>query len=253
MQQVTFTNSRNGRIVGTLYPGHFNTLIIMAHGFTNNQSSQGRFEKLAQSFQHAGFSALTFDFSGCGKSVDDRITASKQVDDLKCAIAFAISKGYQQIALYGHSLGSLICLRSFSPEIKTMVLSGALTGPMYYDWSAYYSTEQMDELAEKGYITVPKSEGTRKQVLIDKQMLADFAEIDQKELLQPVTCPVLIIHGNHVEDEEENLLCQHSMAGMKYLSSDSKLEIIDGATHRFSEHIDILCEMATAWFDKYLS
>lgn len=34
------------------------------------------------------------------------------------------------MALYGHSLGSLICLRAYAPEVATMVLTGALTDTM---------------------------------------------------------------------------------------------------------------------------
>lgn len=253
MSEISFLNSRGGRIVGTLYPGAHQSIVIMAHGFSSDRTSNGRFGKLAQSFQQAGLSALAIDFSGCGESDDDILMASKQEDDLRSAVGYVKSVGYQQIGLYGHSLGSLICLRSFTPQIKAMVLSGALTGPMHYDWNLYYSEGQMQELATKGYITVTRNEGVRKQALVSQQMLNDFAEIDQQELLQRVSCPVLIIHGNREDDEEELQLCQHSLEGMKYLSTDSKLEVIDGANHRFYEHMDVLCQLATDWFIKHFT
>jgi pimeloyl-ACP methyl ester carboxylesterase len=72
-------------------------------------------------------SALASDFSGCGESDDDSLPVAKQVDDLRSAIARA--QGFQRIGLFGNSLGTLICLRAYSPEIATMILMGAVTIP----------------------------------------------------------------------------------------------------------------------------
>jgi pimeloyl-ACP methyl ester carboxylesterase len=124
-----------------------------------------------------------------------------------------------------------------------MVLTGALTGPMKYDWDEYYTKEQMRELREKGYITVHRGNRT---VKVDQQMLLDFELINQEELLKNVHCPVLIIHGN--ADEEERALCELTKRGMKWLSPDSRLEIIDGAKHGFMEHWSIVEKLATDWF-----
>ncbi|QPA29950.1 alpha/beta fold hydrolase [Anoxybacillus caldiproteolyticus] len=225
----------------------------MAHGFTSDKNSNGRFNILANAFTKAGFSVLTFDFSGCGESDDDRLTLEKEVDDLKSAIQFVKSRGYQTIGLYGHSLGSLICLKSYTSDIKTMVLSGALTNAMKYDWEQYFTKEQMKELKEKGYITIQRTGTWRHTIVVDKQMLRDFEDIRQPELLQRVTCPVLIIHGNSKKDEEELLLLERSQQGMQYLSKDSRLKVIDGATHSFLEHLEILKDLSTRWYVNHMS
>jgi hypothetical protein len=60
-------------------------------------------------------------------------------------------------------------------------------------------------------------------------MLLDFELVDQKELLTNVKCPVLIMNGG--ADEEERNLYRLSQQGMKWLSNDSKSELIQGATH----------------------
>jgi len=250
MERVTFTNSEDLTLVGNLYPSVSDSIIIMCHGFTSNKYSKGRFERLAKAFNKSGFSALAFDFRGCGESDDDSLTVDKEVEDLKSAIEFAKSKGYKKIALYGHSLGSLICLKCYTPEIITMVLSGALTDSMHYNWNDIFTKEQMEELKEKGYITEPTPKDIRAKIIIDKQMLIDFESINQKELLKDITCPVLIIHGNN--EEEEILLCERSKRAMTLLSEDSKLEIIDGANHSFLEHYDILIVLTNDWFIKHL-
>lgn len=172
------------------------------------------------------------------------------MDDLKSAIAFAKSRGFNKIALYGHSLGSLICLKGFQPDIVTMVLSGAGTGPMKYNWEEYFTKDQIIELKLRGYITENRFPGVRKQIIIDKQILEDFESVDQKEILKQITCPILIIHGNN--DEEENLLCGWSKKAIDLLPKKSRLEIIDGANHSFLDHLDKLITIATDWFTQHL-
>jgi pimeloyl-ACP methyl ester carboxylesterase len=250
VERVTFTNSKNLTLVGNLYPSVSDSIIIMCHGFISNKYSKGRFERLTEAFNKSSFSALAFDFRGCGESDDDSLTVDKEVEDLKAAIEFAKSKGYKKIALYGHSLGTLICLKCYTPEIITMVLSGALTDSMHYNWNNVFTKEQMQELKEEGYITEPTPKDVREKIIIDKQMLIDFELIDQKELLKDIDCPVLIIHGNN--EEEEILLCERSKRAMSLLSKNSKLEIIDGANHSFLEHYDILINLANKWFINHL-
>lgn len=251
-EHVRFPNDRGQTLAGHLYPAGSRAIILMAHGFTSDKSSRGRFEKVAAAFNRAGFDALAFDFSGCGESDDERLTAAKQVADMQAAIRCAKERGYAKIALYGHSLGSLICLRSFSPDIAAIAVSGALTDAMHYEWSSIYSAEQLRELAETGCLTDLRPGAVRETVVIDKQMLLDFEEIDQRELLQKVTCPVLIIHGNAPEDEEECQLLERSRRGMHYLSEESRLVVIEGATHSFFEQTDQLAELAADWFARHV-
>lgn len=131
-----------------------------------------------------------------------------------------------------------------------MVLSGALTDSMHYNWDDFFTKEQMQELEEIGHITELTTNEARKYIIIDKQMLIDFELINQRELLKNITCPVLIIHGNN--DDEEILLCERSRNAMTLLSKDSKLEVIDGANHSFLNHYDILIDLANDWFIKHI-
>lgn len=250
MERVIFINSRNLTLVGNLFLSNSDSIIIMCHGFMSSKYSKGRFEKLAAEFNKSGYSALTFDFSGCGESDDDSLTVDKEVDDLSSAISFVKSRGYKKIALYGHSLGTLICLKAYTSEIITMVLSGALTGPMKYNWDEFFTIEQMKELKKNGYITQHSSHSYRDKIIVDKQMLMDFELINQHELIKNISCPILIIHGNN--DEEEKLLFERSKIAMTLLSSSSKLEVVSGANHSFLDHLDILINLANNWFMKYL-
>jgi pimeloyl-ACP methyl ester carboxylesterase len=191
---------------------------------------------------------LAFDFSGCGESDNDRITIAKEIDDLQSAISFVKSLDYVNIALHGHSLGTRVCLECYTPQVSAMVLTGACTGPMKYNWEDHFTKEQLQELEEKGYIT---EYSEKRKILIDQQMLLDFELVDQKKLLSSIKCPVLIIHGD--ADEEERELCQLTKQGMKWLSKESRLEVIQGATHSFTNHLPLVEKLATDWFLKYFS
>ncbi|MBN2909906.1 hypothetical protein JQC72_10255 [Polycladomyces sp. WAk] len=46
-------------------------------------------------------------------------------------------------------------------------------------------------------------------------------------------------------------MCELTKRGMKWLSPDSKLEIIDGAKHGLMEHWSIVEKLATDWFFKH--
>lgn len=123
--------------------------------------------------------------------------------------------------LYSVDSESIVVMcHGYTPEIITMVLSGALIDSMNHNWSEIFTKKQMKELEEKGYLTEYKPKEIRKEIVIDKRILKDFELIDQNKLLEDVNCPVLIIHGNN--DEEEKLLYERSKAAMILLSSDSK-------------------------------
>ncbi|MGH9614241.1 MAG: alpha/beta hydrolase [Bryobacteraceae bacterium] len=237
------------RLRGDLLRAGTDLMVIMAHGFTSDRRSRGRFGRLAHSLVEAGYSSFRFDFAGCGESDDDTLTVAKHVDDLQAALAFVQSEGFRYIALYSHSLSGLICLRAYSPQVTTIVLTGAATGAMHYDWNRYFSPAQMRELTGTGQFTVYPEDGARKRIVVEARMLEEFERVDQRELLSRVKCPVLLIHGD--EGEEERQLLEGSREGMKYLPESSQLEVIRGANHTMLDHFDRVIALALDWLAEH--
>lgn len=250
MEKVNFKNSRSLNLVGNLYPTDNKSIIIMAHGFTGDKSEWGRFDKTAEALNKVGYNVLAFDFSGSGESDDDSLTVDKQVDDLNCAIRFVSDRGFRKIGLLGLSLGGLISLKVYSPEknIKTMVLWAPVTSKKDNYSKKKFTPAELNELKEKGYITKIMEAGVRKKIIIDKQIIKDRESINQKQLLSQIKCPILIIHG----DKDESVPLEDSKNAIRYLPSKSKLEIIEGATHDFTEQLDTIIELTTNWFKQYL-
>lgn len=245
MQHVTFANSRKLNLVGDLYNADSSAVIILAHGFQGDKSWNGRSAKLAAMYNYAGFDVLSFDFSGCGESDGDRLTVTKQVDDMRAAIMFVQSRGYSQIALHGYSLGGFICLKAYTPAVSTMILTGALTGPLHYNWRQHFSRRQVQEWEEERKVTVPVKLWPPRQIVVDRHMAQEVAEINQRRLFSSVHCPLLLMHGN--ADFIEQLFLTKSRQAQKQLPPGSKIEVIDGATHRFQGHFDHMSLTANLW------
>lgn len=250
MFEIKFKNSRGLSLAGTLYSVDSDTIIIMAHGFTNNRSSNGRFDRLAESLNKVGYDVFTFDFSGCGESDADAITSINQVDDLYSAIQFAFSNGYEKIGLFGNSFGTLACLKCYRKEVITMVLVGALTDSMQYDWNEYFTKQQLNDLENKGFFYLGSRFDRRHKIV--RQTLNDFEEINQKKLVGDIECPILIIHGNSIEDVEELQLLERSKKAITMMSINSKLEIIEGAKHGLRDEWDKVIKITCNWYSKYI-
>lgn len=248
MNKISFKNSRGLRVVGNQLSVGSKTIIIMAHGFTNDKSSNGRFDQLALALNKAGYDSLAIDFSGSGESEDDSITSEKQVDDLKSAIEFVISQGYSKIALFGNSYGTLACVRSYRKEIVTMVLVGAIMDSMHYNWHEYFSKAQMIDLNEKGFFYT----NSNRKHKITKQTLLDFEQINQAALVKKLKCPILIIHGNNSQDEEELQLLSHSQKIIDKLPNNSKLVIIEDGKHGLHEHWGKVIINSIKWYKNIL-
>ncbi|MBM3585756.1 MAG: alpha/beta fold hydrolase [Alphaproteobacteria bacterium] len=150
--RVTFANARGLTLVGHLWRGGGTRAggVVMAHGFCANKSSRGRFDRLGPALAEAGIAALAFDFAGCGESDDDTLVIAKQAEDVAAAVAFMAARGMTPIALHGHSHGARACLQAALPGIVTMVLTGACTGPVRYDWTRFFSTEELADFASEG-------------------------------------------------------------------------------------------------------
>ena len=248
MKRFVIFNSRNKKLVCDHYITPSGAIIILVHGFTGDRHEEGRFDTFAQTFHGTGFNVITFDFGGSGESDDDSLTIQKETDDLLSIIQYVKSKGYNQIGLLGHSLGGLISLRCYSTDIKAMVLTAPVTAPVLYNWREKYLPDQVRECENKGYITFYKEKGIRKEIIIDKRILEEREEVNQAGLLENVDCPVLIIHGN----KDVSVPYTDSVAAIKYLSADSKLEIINEAEHSYNAHLDMFTQLAASWFSVYL-
>lgn len=252
VRRVTFDNGRGGTIVGNLQQVRADAVIVMAHGWQGNKSSKGRFDYLAEVFRRAGYATLSIDFAGCGESSDDVITMAGATEDLRSAVRYVRRLGYRRVGLFGNSWGSHICLRAFDGGVGAIVLTGALTAAMHYDWAEYYPADQLAELAQTGRMTVPDPEPIwRTTQVLSQQSLDDYAQIDQQSVLAAISAPTLIMHGN-VGWEEQTLLA-HDEEGIALLPEPSRMAVFHGASHDLAAYLHGAGALAAQWFDDNLA
>lgn len=244
-EKVSIKTPRGLTLSGHLYARDHKKIVISAHGFTSDQF--GKSTLLAQALERQNISALTFDFSGCGESEDDTVSVAKEVEDLNAVVDFVRSLGYTTIGLEGCSAGGLIALRVWCPTIKTLVLWAPATHG--WDKEEKYTTEQLDEFKRTGRLVIQKPpDYLRKSVILDSAVLHERVEIDTRGLLSPVSCPVLIIHG----DQDSDVPLQYSREAVSYLSPASRLDVIHGVDHSFHNALNTLIDLSVKWFAKQL-
>jgi alpha-beta hydrolase superfamily lysophospholipase len=248
MKKVVFKNSRSLSLVGNFYSSDSKSIVIISHALANDKSERGKLDAIAEKLNFSGFGILAFDFSGCGESDDDTLTIAKEVDDLKSAVVFVKSKGYEKIGLFGHSIGALVSLKCYSPEINSMVLWSPITNKVQYKWEEKLTKEQLAELKEKDYYTRTRTNAIRLIYRIDKEMLKEREEVNPEELLKGVRCPILIIQGT----EDKSVPVEDSKNAINFLSRESCLEIVEGANHDFKNHVNTMVELTNEWFKKHL-
>lgn len=244
MKTIKIKNSRNQNLVADFYNTDSENLIIMAHGFTGDRHEWGKFDQIAESFNNANYNVLNFDFSGSGESDDDSLTVAKEVDDLKSVIRYARDNNYKDIILFGLSLGGLISFSSYDGDIKAIVAMAPVTDKVQPGYvNRKYTEEQLEELKETGKITYTRDKGFRKTIIIDGQMFEDRENLNQKELLKNINCPVLILHG----DEDDRVPIEDSQRAVEILGSEAKLYTIKGEGHGFLDNIDTVINKTLDW------
>jgi pimeloyl-ACP methyl ester carboxylesterase len=211
--------------------------VVCCHGFCSERTSGGRFLQLSETLGSRGFDVIRFDFRGCGDSADAVLTEASLLDDLLRVLRFAREHGYRRLYLHGHSLGSYLCMAVCSryPEetndVAALALTGCMTGPMHYDWSLYYSADQMRELAETRVLTLTGLRPNDRTTQVSATLLDRFDTVDQAELCNGIVCPTLLINGGG--DEEERRLAANSVRAISLLPAGSRLLVLSEAPHNF--------------------
>lgn len=252
MESITFANLRGLQLAGHLWSAPGTAAVAMVHGFCNDKSSNGRFDRLGAALRDAGITALAFDLSGCGASADAVLAAQTMIEDLEAACGFLRARGKQRIGLFGNSLGDTICLKAAMPGIAAIAATGAATAAMTYDWSVHFEPHQFDELERAGVITEPVQGAWRASVTIGGEMLLDFTQADRAPHLEALACPVLLLYGGDAGDSEEQTLLASARASRHRLPAGSDIAVIAGQRHGLRGDWEAAIALVVPWLAQHL-
>ncbi|WP_328984526.1 alpha/beta hydrolase [Thiorhodovibrio winogradskyi] len=107
------------QLSGWLIPatGETNKLVIEAHGYGQNRSSDAPALPVAKALHEAGIAVLLFDFRGEGESSGNKVSVGLyEQRDLRGAIAYARRLGYRHIGVIGYSMGAATALEVASAD-----------------------------------------------------------------------------------------------------------------------------------------
>ena len=248
-------------------------VIVICHGFKGFKD-WAFFPYLAESLAHAGYIALTFNFSRNGIGADlynfteldlfAKNTYTHELKDLQfitdSLFTGEIGKGLvdpERIGLIGHSRGGGVAIlyAHSDQRIKSLVTWSAIASV------ERYSAEEMDQWKKKGYIEI-KNKRTNQIMRITTDLLNDIQK--NKKILnilsaaEKIDIPILVIHGQNDETvpvNEAQMIYDHLNA------SDKDLIIIEEGTHTFNathpletipEELETVLYLTESWFDRFL-
>ena len=249
IERLSFPNARGQALAGELHhppEGMARGIaVVLCHGMESSRSGL-KHVRLANELAARGFPALRFDFAGCGDSQGnfEDMTYSREVEDLRGAVALLRNRGVDRFALFGSSMGGAVAFLFAGGEPAPPGLAGvatlaAVARPGRVP-SPMISTETYERWKRDGFL--PLGEGRR----VSFTLMEDAQRIDVPAAAARVTVPVLVIHGD--ADEVVPVEDGHVLhAAVRH--ARKQLVIVEGADHRFSDpaHLDRAMTNLASW------
>lgn len=219
--------------------------VLFSHSFLADRHSGEHFDRLSRAYRGAGYATLEFDYSGCGDSDDDVITAAHAVEDLHSASSWLEKQGFTRQIIHAHSFGTLIALKARPESVETMVLTGLVSGPLSFDWTRIFSASQLDDLEKHGHAQIPDdNQSDREFFVISRQTLIDLSMNETNDLLGNLKTPVLVIHD---DDDDARGLLEMTQENFHRLPDGSHLEIVRAVSFGAGQGLDTLRNLSLDW------
>jgi len=219
--------------------GEVRPVVVICHGFKGFKD-WGMFPNVAERLALAGFTAVTFNFSGSGVGpagdvVDEperwfRQTLSGDLADLETVISHVLLDGSSWVGLVGHSRGGgvVILQAARDARVKALVTWASVAG------FQHYSAEELARWRRDGRIEVVNTR-TGQMLPIGTDALRDLEShsagaLDVLAAASRVAVPWLIVHGS--ADESVPAREAARLAGASG-SVRTELLTVDGAGHTF--------------------
>ena len=215
-------------------------VVVLGHGVTGNKD-RPVIADTATALNKAGFTTLSFSFSGNGNSegkfTDCNIT--KEVQDLRAVIDALPGK---RIAYVGHSMGAAVgvLFAGQDPRIKCLVSVAGMVNT-----KAFATVEFGAETPDDGCMWEEEDCPLSQSFMNDlcKTIGTVIEETDK------VSVPWLLLHGT----EDDVVVPQDSNDVSERLGDRVKLVQIPGADHSFNDHRQAQVDAVLSWLTEQCS
>ncbi|XP_062091045.1 uncharacterized protein LOC133797226 [Humulus lupulus] len=233
-QKVVVPNKYGEKLVGLLNDTGSTEIVILCHGFRSSKEST-TILNLAVALEEEGISSFRFDFAGNGESEGTFQYGNyqREADDLRSVIEHFIGANRVICGILGHSKGGDVVLLYASrySDISAVVnVSGRYN--LKRGIAERFGEDFMQTLKEKGYIEVEDKNGSTSYRVTEESMMDRLnTDIHSACLQISKDCRVLTIHGS----ADETIPVEDALEFSKIIKTH-KLQIVEGADHRYSAH-----------------
>jgi uncharacterized protein len=219
-------------------PGEARPAVVICHGF-KGVKDWGFFPHAADRLARAGFTAVTFNFSGSGVGADGQSfselerwgtqTITGDLADLATVVDHVAAGGVPWIGLLGHSRGggTAVLHAARDPRVRALVTWAAVS--RYRWWSdeealAWRRDLRMDVVNLRTGEVLPIGLG-----LIDDVEAGEDGALDIVAAAARIPTPWLIVHG----DADESVGPEHARRLQRAAPTGTRLLSVQGAGHTF--------------------
>lgn len=240
-EKLVIRNTNGENLVGVIQEAGSSKLVILCHGFRSSKESKTLIN-LANALVSENISVFRFDFSGNGESDGTFQYGNywKEVEDLRAVTQFFSGQNREVHAIVGHSKGGNVVLlyaSKFHDVHRVVNISGRFD--LKKGIEERLGNDFMERMKKDGFIDVMDKMGLF-IYCVTRESLIDRLSTDMHDACLSIdnNCRVLTVHGS--EDD----VVQHE-DGFEFdkLIINHKLQIIEGADHRFISHQNYLARV----------
>ncbi len=194
--------------------------IVFCHGFISDKS--GSYVDRCERAVSEGYTAVRFDFRGCGESSGSFIdqTLSSRITDLTAVVEYFDLDEY---VVFGSSFGGKVAFHTAATDERVTAI-GARAPVTYQDGS----DDRRAVIREHGVFEYET--GHR----LDERFFADLDSYSFLEIADEIDCPVCIFHGG----QDDSVACSDSFRAAVAMETDVLVQKYAGEGHRFSRHAE---------------
>lgn len=249
MNNVHFKNKRGESLAGLFYQGagkRPRPAVVVCHGFTGSKEGKGTSLEMAKFLSQSGFSALLFDFAGCGQSEGrfEDLSLSGQIGDLKGAVDFCLDSGCGPVITMGRSFGGTTALCHAASDGRIAGVCTWAAPASLVDLFMGFTDEDLPD-DEGQLVTIAGAEGI---IQLKKSFFTDLSRHDVlrcASLISPR--PLLVIHGT-----ADDVVPPGEAESIQSASGEPReLRLVEGADHQFSAHQRKVWDITLQWLKKH--
>ena len=246
--RVEFNNKRNISLAGILdLPASPDNFAVYTHCFTCSKDIPAAFH-ICKTLARNHIATLRFDFTGLGDSEGDfsDTTFSTNISDIISASDFLLTNYQPPKLLVGHSLGGTAAIGA-AAQLDNIKAVTTIASPHKPSHVLNHFQEVKKTLQRKLETTIDLM---GREFTIKKQLLDDIELFDNKEIIESLAKPILIMHS----PEDKTVSIQEAsnlFIAAKHPKSFISLCSID---HLISEKTDAqyIGNLISSWAHNYI-